>query len=246
MALLKVDGLTVSLRRRAGCSTASALPSARASASASSARPARARAHAGARDRGPAARGRDGDRQHRFRRQADALDRGGARATARQADRRRAAGRRRRSLDPLRSIGAQIARGAEACRRRRRCSPHEQRRCCARSGSMRATPRAIRTSSSAPERQALLIAMALAGKPDLLIADEPTSALDLITQRRILDLIDRLCTERGMALMFISHDLKAVAVLCDPDRRAAGRQGRRGRREGRGVRPSQARLHPRC
>ena len=67
---------------------------------------------------------------------------------------------------------------------------------------------------SGGQRQRVLIAMALAGKPDLLIADEPTSALDLIAQRRVLDLIGRLCTERGMALMFISHDLKAVAVLC--------------------------------
>jgi peptide/nickel transport system ATP-binding protein len=59
-----------------------------------------------------------------------------------------------------------------------------------------------------------MIAMALAGKPDLLICDEPTSALDLITQRRVIDLIDRVCSDRGMALMFISHDLKAVAALC--------------------------------
>ncbi|MEO6012116.1 MAG: ABC transporter ATP-binding protein [Devosia sp.] len=67
---------------------------------------------------------------------------------------------------------------------------------------------------SGGQRQRVMIAQALAGKPDLLIADEPTSALDLITQRRIIDLIDRLCTERGMALMFISHDLRAVAALC--------------------------------
>ena len=67
---------------------------------------------------------------------------------------------------------------------------------------------------SGGQRQRVMIAMALAGKPDLLICDEPTSALDLITQRKVLDLIDRICTDRGMALMFISHDLKAVALLC--------------------------------
>src|SRR5690606_33933931 len=67
---------------------------------------------------------------------------------------------------------------------------------------------------SGGQRQRVMIAIALAGKPDLLICDEPTSALDLITQRRVLDLIDRICTDRGMALMFISHDLKAVALLC--------------------------------
>ncbi len=64
------------------------------------------------------------------------------------------------------------------------------------------------------QRQCVMVAMALAGKPDLLIADEPTSALDLIGQRRVLDLIDRVCTERGMGLIYISHDLKAVAALC--------------------------------
>jgi peptide/nickel transport system ATP-binding protein len=67
---------------------------------------------------------------------------------------------------------------------------------------------------SGGQRQRVMIAIALAGRPDLMICDEPTSALDLITQRRVLDLIDRLCRERGMALMFISHDLKAVAALC--------------------------------
>src|SRR5690606_19578398 len=64
------------------------------------------------------------------------------------------------------------------------------------------------------QRQCVMIAVALAGKPDLLICDEPTSALDLIAQRRVVDFIDRICTERGMALMFISHDFKAVAALC--------------------------------
>jgi len=67
---------------------------------------------------------------------------------------------------------------------------------------------------SGGQRQRVMIAVALAGEPDLLIADEPTSALDLITQRRILDLIAEVCDRRGMALLFISHDLKAVAALC--------------------------------
>ncbi|MGV8954937.1 MAG: dipeptide ABC transporter ATP-binding protein [Cypionkella sp.] len=67
---------------------------------------------------------------------------------------------------------------------------------------------------SGGQRQRVMIAMALAGQPDILIADEPTSALDLITQRRVLDLIAEICTRRQMALLFISHDLKAVAWLC--------------------------------
>ena len=67
---------------------------------------------------------------------------------------------------------------------------------------------------SGGQRQRVMIAMALAGQPELLIADEPTSALDLITQRTVLDLIAELCERRQMALLFISHDLKAVAALC--------------------------------
>ncbi|KKB08400.1 hypothetical protein VE25_18940 [Devosia geojensis] len=67
---------------------------------------------------------------------------------------------------------------------------------------------------SGGQRQRVMIAMALASAPDILIADEPTSALDLITQATVLDLIERLCERRDMALMFISHDLKAVARLC--------------------------------
>ncbi|SEP86432.1 peptide/nickel transport system ATP-binding protein [Devosia sp. YR412] len=67
---------------------------------------------------------------------------------------------------------------------------------------------------SGGQRQRVMIAMALASQPDLLIADEPTSALDLITQRKVLDLIAEICARRHMALLFISHDLKAVARLC--------------------------------
>lgn len=67
---------------------------------------------------------------------------------------------------------------------------------------------------SGGQRQRAMIAMALAGDPELLIADEPTSALDVITQRKVLDLIDRVATRRQMTLLFISHDVRAVAALC--------------------------------
>lgn len=63
--------------------------------------------------------------------------------------------------------------------------------------------------------QRLMIAIALAGKPDLLIADEPTTALDATIQAQILDLLNRLRAETGMALVFISHDLGAVSQVCD-------------------------------
>ncbi|NGP17340.1 dipeptide ABC transporter ATP-binding protein [Devosia aurantiaca] len=67
---------------------------------------------------------------------------------------------------------------------------------------------------SGGQRQRAMIAMALASQPELMIADEPTSALDAITQRKVLDLIGDICERRRMTLIFISHDIRAVAALC--------------------------------
>jgi peptide/nickel transport system ATP-binding protein len=60
-----------------------------------------------------------------------------------------------------------------------------------------------------------MIAMMLVPGPDLLIADEPTSALDVTVQMQVLAIIDDLVTQRGMGLIFISHDLSLVASFCD-------------------------------
>jgi peptide/nickel transport system ATP-binding protein len=64
-------------------------------------------------------------------------------------------------------------------------------------------------------RQRVVIAMALALKPDLVIADEPTTALDVTVQAQILDLIKRLQAEMGMSVILITHDLGVIAETCD-------------------------------
>ncbi|MAZ02045.1 MAG: peptide ABC transporter ATP-binding protein [Sneathiella sp.] len=63
--------------------------------------------------------------------------------------------------------------------------------------------------------QRVMIAMMLIPDPDILIADEPTSALDVSVQMQVLGILDKLVQERGMGLIFISHDLSLVSSFCD-------------------------------
>ena len=78
-------------------------------------------------------------------------------------------------------------------------------------GFLRRYPREI----SIGQAQRVLIAMSLLHDPKLLLADEPTSALDVITQKEVLALLRRMTAERGMATLFISHDLLAVAAFAE-------------------------------
>jgi len=64
-------------------------------------------------------------------------------------------------------------------------------------------------------RQRVVIALALAAEPQLIVADEPTTALDVSIQAQIIQLLKRLCRERGAAVMLITHDMGVIAETCD-------------------------------
>jgi oligopeptide/dipeptide ABC transporter ATP-binding protein len=77
------------------------------------------------------------------------------------------------------------------------------------------TLKAFPHQTSGGMRQRVMIAMALATKPDILIADEPTTALDVTIQAQIISLIQALQKESGMSVIFITHDLGVIAEICD-------------------------------
>jgi peptide/nickel transport system ATP-binding protein len=68
---------------------------------------------------------------------------------------------------------------------------------------------------SPSEQQRVALARALAGEPDLLVLDEPVTALDLTARAEVLQMLDRIRKERGIALLYISHDLSTVRFLCE-------------------------------
>ena len=136
------------------------------------------------------------------------------------------------ALDPLMRVGRQVAGPV------RRLTGVDRRAAAARAVELLAAvglpdpesmARAYPHQMSGGQRQRVGIAIALAGDPALLIADEPTTALDVTVQAEILALLDRLVDERGMALLFISHDLAVVARVA---RRIAVLAGGRVREDG--------------
>jgi glutathione transport system ATP-binding protein len=122
------------------------------------------------------------------------------------------------SLNPVLTIGDQIK---EAIRLHERCNEREiQRRALTALEQVR-IPEAEKRLKQYPHelsggmRQRVMIAMALACRPALLIADEPTTALDVTIQAEILELIKTLQREIGMAVLFITHDMGVVAEIAD-------------------------------
>ena len=122
------------------------------------------------------------------------------------------------SLNPVMTIGEQIV---ETLRAHSRVSGAEARR-----GALAALEAVqiddpVRVYRLYPHEvsggmgQRAMIAMMLIANPELLIADEPTSALDVTVQLQVLAILDGLVRQRGMGLIFISHDLRLVSTFCD-------------------------------
>lgn len=122
------------------------------------------------------------------------------------------------SLNPLHKIGKQIA---ESILLHQKVSPDDAKRqslvLLKRVGLKDYETRynSYPHTLSGGERQRVMIAMAIANKPDILIADEPTTALDVTIQQEIIRLILDLKKEYGMSVIFISHDLKLVSKIAD-------------------------------
>ena len=122
------------------------------------------------------------------------------------------------SLNPVETVGSQIA---EAYRIHRKAGVREARERSLAMLEQVQIREPARVYDLYPHEvsggmgQRVMIAMMLIAEPEVLIADEPTSALDVTVQLQILKILDDLVTERGMGLIFISHDLHLVQSFCD-------------------------------
>ena len=122
------------------------------------------------------------------------------------------------SLSPVHSVGAQIVEVLRLHLRMSRANARAQTIDLLRQVEIPNPEQALDRYTfefSGGMRQRVMIAMALACNPKLLIADEPTTALDVTTQAEVLDLIGRIQRERGMAMLLITHDMGVVAEVAD-------------------------------
>ena len=122
------------------------------------------------------------------------------------------------SLNPVMRVGEQIVENDLVHRRGSRREAHARALEALRAVSIEDPERVMRAyphEVSGGMGQRVMIAMMLVPSPKILIADEPTSALDVSVQRQVLGIMDGLVRDRGMGLIFISHDLNLVADFCD-------------------------------
>jgi peptide/nickel transport system ATP-binding protein len=124
----------------------------------------------------------------------------------------------RTALNPIRTVGRQIM---TPIRRHTDASKHDARQRAIELATLVRLPEPDRIVDRYPhqlsggQRQRVAIAIALAADPEVLIADEPTTALDVTIQAEILDLFARIQRERGMSLLFITHDLAVLQRTVD-------------------------------
>ena len=122
------------------------------------------------------------------------------------------------SLDPLYTIGQQLV---ETIQTHLAVNAEEARRRAVRLLQETGIPAAEERLEQYPHqfsggmRQRVVIALALAGEPKLIVADEPTTALDVSIQAQIISLLKRLCKEHGAAVMLVTHDMGVIAETCD-------------------------------
>jgi peptide/nickel transport system ATP-binding protein len=122
------------------------------------------------------------------------------------------------SLNPVMTIGDQIIEAYQAHAKASRAEARDRSLAMLEAVKMRDPGRVFALyphEVSGGMGQRAMIAMMLVTEPDLLIADEPTSALDVTVSMEVLRILDELVSERGMGLIFISHDLKLVSSFCD-------------------------------
>ena len=122
------------------------------------------------------------------------------------------------SLDPLYTVGQQLV---ETIRTHLPLSASEARQRAIRLLQETGIPAAEERLEQYPHqfsggmRQRVVIALALAGEPRLIVADEPTTALDVSIQAQIISLLQRLCKDHGAAVMLVTHDMGVIAETCD-------------------------------
>ena len=122
------------------------------------------------------------------------------------------------SLNPVMKIGAQLTEGLRQRDHASRAAAYAAAVAALNAVQIRDPDRVMEAyphELSGGMGQRVMIAMMLIPNPDLLIADEPTSALDVTVQAEVLSILDGLVRDRGMGLIFISHDLRLVARFCD-------------------------------